>query len=84
LKRILIALAVVSALATAGCSSSGSTDEGTVKPGNGVATNPGGKPQTPEQAAYAAQMQKTGAAMNAQRDKDAAAMAAARAKAGGQ
>lgn len=53
-----------------------------MKPGNGVALNPGGKPKE-DQAAYANQMQKTGDAMNAQREKDAEAMAAARARAGG-
>ena len=64
-----------------GCSSS-PKDEGAVRPGDGVVTNPGGKPQNDQQAAYASQMEKTGNAMNAQREKDAAAMAAARAHAG--
>jgi len=70
-------------LALGGCSSSSSGDEGAIKPGNGVAQNPGGKPQNADQAAYASKMQETGNAMNAQRDKDAAAMAAARARSGG-
>jgi len=82
LRYVLIAVAAVAALASGGCSSSAPADEGTVKPGNGVALNPGGKPQTPDQQQYASQMEKTGQAMNAQRDKDAAAMAAARARSG--
>jgi len=74
-------LAIIAAVGLSGCSSS-PADEGAVKPGNGVATNPSGKPQNSEQAAYAADMQKVGNAMNSQRDKDAAAMAAAKARAG--
>jgi len=81
LKNVLVVVAALTALAVVGCSSS-SGDEGTVKPGSGVALNPGGKPQSADQAAYSSEMQKTGAAMNAQREKDAAAMAAARARAG--
>lgn len=81
MKQVLVIVAGITALVSAGCSSS-SNDEGTVKPGSGVALNPGGKPENADQAAYASQMAKVGNAMNAQRDKDAQAMAAARARAG--
>jgi hypothetical protein len=83
LKTILIASAALVAFATVGCSSSAPADDGTIKPGSGVALNPTGKPQTAADAQLAEAMQKTGAAMNAQQQKDAAAMAAARAAAGG-
>ena len=82
LKPIQFASVVLAALALAGCSSS-PADEGKPKPGDGVALNPSGKPQSSDQAAYASQMQKTGDAMNAQRQKDADAMAAARQRSGG-
>jgi len=82
LRNLLAAVTILVTIGAIGCSSAPS-DEGTVKPGNGVALNPGGKPQNADQAAYASQMQKTGDAMNAQREKDAEAMAAARARAGG-
>ncbi len=82
LKQVTLVLAALCASLLVGCSSAAPADEGTVKPGNGVALNPGGKPKA-DQAAMANQMQKTGDAMNAQREKDAAAMAAAQARAGG-
>jgi hypothetical protein len=82
LKNVLVIVAAITALVSVGCSSSSSGDEGTAKPGSGVALNPGGKPVNADQAAYASQMQKVGSAMNAQRDKDAQAMAAAKARAG--
>ncbi len=82
MRRILLCAAAAGSLLLAGCGSSAPADEGTVKPGNGTAMNPSGKPQTSDQAAYASKMSQTGSAMNAQREKDAAAMAAARAKAG--
>lgn len=62
----------------AGCSSS-SPDEGTVKPGSGVATNPGGKPRTEAEANLANKMTETGNKMNDDRAKAAEAMARARA-----
>jgi hypothetical protein len=80
LKHVLVIVSALAVLMVVGCSSAPS-DEGAVKPGNGVALNPSGKPSA-DQAAYAAQQAKTGEAMNAQREKDAAAMQAARAKAG--
>ena len=83
MKQVLVIVAALTALASVGCSSKDSADEGAVKPGNGVALNPSGKPESADQAAYASQMQKTGNAMNAQRDKDAAAMEEAKRKAGG-
>jgi hypothetical protein len=83
LKHVLVIVAALTALASVGCSSKDSADEGTVKPGNGVALNPSGKPANGDQAAYASQMQKTGNAMNAQRDKDAAAMEEAKKRSGG-
>ncbi len=73
----------VSILASGGCGSSSSGDDSAVKPGSGVALNPGGKPQTAEEIAYAAKQQQTGAAMNADRDKVQAAMEAAKARTGG-
>ena len=83
MKLVTLVLGILCACLLVGCSSAAPADEGTVKPGNGVALNPGGKPKDESQAAMASQMQKTGDAMNAQREKDAAAMAAARARAGG-
>jgi hypothetical protein len=67
------------AVALAGCSPSEPVD-GEVKPGSGVATNPGGKPRTPEEEAYAKQMQQSGGIVN----DDRARMAEARKKALGQ
>jgi hypothetical protein len=64
-----------------GCSSS-SPDEGTIKPGDGVAQNPSGKPRTPEEAAMAQRMSQAGDAMNAARAAEAKARAEAMAKAG--
>ncbi len=82
MKALLIAVAVLSALVVTGCGSS-PADEGTVKPGNGVALNPSGKPQGQAQEEMAAGMQKTGNAMNDAREKAAKAEAAARQKSGG-
>jgi len=82
MRDVLMPLAVLAVLACGGCSS-GPPDDAYVKPGSGVALNPGGKPQTPEEAAYAAQMLKAGAAMNADRASIPAAMAAAQARTGG-
>ena len=83
MKYVLVSMLAMSVFALIGCGSSSPKDEGTIKPGSGVAQNPGGKPQSPEQAAYAAQMQKTGDAMNAANMKAASAMAAAQARTGG-
>jgi ABC-type oligopeptide transport system substrate-binding subunit len=83
LRYVLVAVAAASAFALAGCSPSSPADEGTIKPGSGVALNPSGAPQNANQAAYAAEMQKSGNNINAERQKDAAAMEAARNKAGG-
>lgn len=55
-----------------------------MKAGSGQIMNPSGKPQTPEEAAYAAKMQQTGNAMNAEMQKEAAERMAAMAKAGKQ
>lgn len=74
--RTLLALAAL-AVALAGCSSPDDAS-GEVKPGSGVVTNPGAKPQTPEQAAYSKQLQDAGNVMN----DDRAKMAEARKKAG--
>jgi hypothetical protein len=84
LKHVLIAVVLVSALTSVGCGSSSSDTITGVKPGSGVALNPSGKPQNDAQAAYASQMQKTGAAMNATMQQSTAAMAAAKARSGGQ
>jgi hypothetical protein len=70
-------------LMSGGCSSSPSGDDGAIKPGSGVALNPSGKPQSQQEANYAAQMQKTGEIMNQGNQKMAAAMAAAKARTGG-
>lgn len=69
-------------MTAAGCGSS-SDDLATIKPGSGVALNPGGKPLNQQQAAYTSQMQKAGDSINAQRAQMAAAMEAARQRAGG-
>ena len=74
--RKLLALATIS-IALAGCSSSEPTD-GEIKPGSGVALNPGGKPQTSAEEAYANQMQQAGSVVN----DDRAKMAEARKQAG--
>jgi hypothetical protein len=74
--RTLLVLATMS-LALAGCSSSEPVD-GEVKPGSGVVTNPGGKPLTAEEQAYAEKMQQAGSAVN----DDRAKMAEARRQAG--
>jgi len=83
--RFLTPIVAVCTLGVVGGCSSSSADDSPSKlqTGAGKPLNPGGKPQTAQDAAYANQMQKVGDAMNAQRDKDAAAMAAARAHAGG-
>ena len=73
--RNLLALAAIAALA--GCSPSESAD-GEVKPGSGVVTNPGGKPRTPEEEAYAKQLEQAGGVVN----DDRAKMAEARKRAG--
>ena len=70
------------ALLCVGCSSNASDVDSNVKAGSGQVMNPTGKPQTPEEAAYAAKMQQTGNAMNAEMQKEAAARAAAMSKAG--
>ena len=81
MRYVLAAVGMLFALASVGCSAS--ADEGTVKPGNGVALNPGGKPRSADESALASQMQKGGEAINAQRDKDALAIEAAKARSGG-
>jgi hypothetical protein len=75
--RPLLALATL-AVALTGCSSASSEADGTIKPGSGVATNPGGKPRTPQEEAYAKQMQQAGNVIN----DDRAKMAEARKRAG--
>ena len=84
MKNLLVAgAAIIMTAAVLGGCSSAPPDEGTVKPGAGVAQNPGGKPRNDQEAAEQAGMQKTGNAMNADQMKGAAAMAAAKARAGG-
>ncbi|RYG26884.1 hypothetical protein EON82_01565 [bacterium] len=75
--RTLLALSAA-VLALSGCSSASPEADGNIKPGSGVATNPGGKPRTPEEEAYAKQMQQAGAVVN----DDRAKMAEARKQAG--
>lgn len=82
MKTAVIVLAMASVLIVSGCSGKSDVD-GTIKPGSGVALNPGGKPQNAQEAAYAAGQQKTGNAMNAAMQRAAQDMAAARARAGG-
>ncbi|MEZ0324393.1 MAG: hypothetical protein ACAH95_00670 [Fimbriimonas sp.] len=74
--RSLLAIAML-AVALAGCSSSEPAD-GVVKAGSGEVTNPGGKPQTAEEEAYAKKLQEAGSAVN----DDRAKMAEARRRAG--
>ncbi|HEY0866021.1 MAG TPA: hypothetical protein VGE01_01510 [Fimbriimonas sp.] len=69
--RTFLALATL-AVALAGCSSSAPAD-GEVKPGSGVVTNPGGKARTPEEEAYAKQMEQAGSIVNDGRAKMAEA-----------
>ena len=83
MRRRTLPLAAFAALLLVGCSPSSSSDDGTVKEGSGVALNPGGKPQTPEDAARQSAMQQQGNEMNDVRAKMAADEAAARAKMGG-
>ena len=83
MRYFLIAVSAIGACGLCGCSPSSPADDGTMKPGSGVSLNPSGKPKTAAESTYAAQMQKTGAAMNAQMQKDAAAMAAAKARSQG-
>jgi hypothetical protein len=75
--RPFLTLSVV-AFALVGCSSASSDADGSVKPGSGVAINPSGKPRTPEEEAYAKQMQQAGSVVN----DDRAKMAEARKQAG--
>ena len=65
-----------------GCSSKDADVDTNVKSGSGQIMNPGGKPQSAAEADYAAKMQQTGNAMNAEMQKEAAARQAAMAKAG--
>ncbi len=81
MKLATIALVVVALAVLGGCGSA-PTDDGAIRPGSGKVLNPGGKPQNAQQAAYAAEMQKTGQAMNAAMQRGAADMAAAKARAG--
>lgn len=76
-------IASLAALALAGCGSSSSGDDATVKDGSGVALNPGGKPQNADDSARASAMQKQGETANAQMQAGAGAEAAAKAKTGG-
>jgi len=79
----LVLIVSAASLILIGCSSSSAGDDSSVVPGSGVAQNPGGKPQSEQEAQMASAQQKQGEAINAQRDKDAAAMQAAMAKSGG-
>lgn len=83
MRNVLILGAALAAAGLVGCGSTSSGDDTAVKDGSGVALNPGGKPQTPEDAARQTAMQQQGAAMNDARGQAAAAEAAAKAKTGG-
>jgi hypothetical protein len=81
-RNLLITCGFVALIGLGGCSSS-PPDDSSIKPGSGVALNPSGKPRTPQESAYASQMQQVGNQINAARMRDAAAMKAAQERTGG-
>lgn len=82
MKNLTLFSAALLVLTCVGCSSGSADVDSSVKAGSGQIMNPSGKPQTAAEAEYAAKMQQTGNAMNAEMQKEAAARAAAMAKAG--
>jgi Spy/CpxP family protein refolding chaperone len=83
MRTILLAMAALAAIALGGCGSSSSGPVTGMQPGTGQIMNPGGKPQTPADAANAQQRQKEGAQMNNDMQKSASAIAAAKQRTGG-